>query len=163
MNQQTTNQEAVVVDPQRAWDECLCAAWRADGAVLYAVNEWQRITKLSFIEHQPMLRRTPALGYPWKFRMRVFVAQHLDKINTRLWDQPPSRDAAMIDKLQTSSYTTHRTSLPDNASRELRREQKKVQQNRAVMSLDRHNHSERNSATDWNFTKASPRRVGGRG
>lgn len=150
------------MDLQRIWDEYLIKAWRADGAVLYAVNEWERVTGLSFIEHQPSLRRVPHLGYPWKFRVRVFVAQYLDKINTRLWDQPPERDAALIDKLQTSTYTTQRATLPNETVRELQRERRQLQKNRATMALDNHNHGERNHGTDWGVTKGAERRTGGR-
>ena len=149
------------MDLQRTWDEYLIKAWRADGAVLYAVNEWERVTGLSFVEHQPTLRRAPHLGYPWKFRARVFVAQYLDKISNRLWDQPPERDSALIDKLQTSTFTTA-NSLSTQATRELKREQRQLQNNRATMVLDIHNYADRNHSTDWGVTKASNRRVGGR-
>jgi len=150
------------MNTQRIWDECLIAAWRSDGAVLYAVNEWQRITGLSFEEHQPSLRRVPHLGYPWKIRVRVFAAQHLDKISDRMWDQPPERDAALIDKLQTSTYTTQRAVIQSEAVRELQSERRRLNKNRATMALDIHNHSDRNHNTDWGVTKASNRRVGGR-
>lgn len=147
------------MNAQRTWDECLISAWRSDGVLFCAINEWQRITGLSFEEHLQDLRRAPPWGYPWKSRSRVFVAQFLDKISNRLWNQPPERDAALIDKLQTSTYTSLR-GPESEGMRELRKEQRALRKNREKIALNVHIYGERNSRTDWGVTKSARGRIG---
>jgi len=98
---------------QLIWDKALVEGWRKDfliAAVLYRFEE--QVGKKVF---DCDLLRVPPLGMPFKITVRVFAAQRLEKINKRLWDQPVERDKALIDKLQTSKYTTSTGNTnPDN-------------------------------------------------
>ncbi len=143
---------------QRAWDVALFEAWRANLQITDAVIAWHRSTSKRFEEVQPHLRRAPPLGHPWSVGVRAFVAQRLPLISNRLWSQPPGRDIALIDKLQTSGYTTHRAATTD-ADRQLRSAQRDARNASAKICLHSTLISERNRATDWNVTNSAKVRI----
>lgn len=106
-------------DLQELWDTVLVETWRRFGTIHDALDVWEGQTGQKLWDLEPRLLRTPRQGMPWKIGMRVFVAQHLPKISDRLWSQPPERDAALIAKLQTSSYNTSATALRTDDTRDL--------------------------------------------
>jgi hypothetical protein len=134
---------------QLIWDKALIDGWRRDfliAAVLYRFEE--QVGKKVF---DCDLLRVPNLGMPFYVSVRVFVAQRLEKISNRLWDQPVERDKALIDKLQTSKYTTSTTNTnPDN---ELRNEQLRLKNNVARNRRNAAMVANRNHSTDWNVVK----------
>lgn len=134
---------------QRIWDTYLLQTWRSAGTVLDAILSFQRETGEKILESN--LLRIPPVGYPWKTGMRVFVAQRLEKIGNRMWDMPKDRDAALIDKLQTSKYDTANQNVrPD---RELEKEQRDTKKNKAKITLETKNYKNRNQKTDWGTVK----------
>lgn len=144
---------------QRAWDVALFQAWRANLQLMDAVIAWCNATgQEQFTDVQPHLRRAPHLGLSWKCGVRMYVAKYLPLISDRLWNQPPERDIALIDKLQTSGYTTHRTGKTENelerdrVRRDDRNAQSRIRLNSTLIS-------ERNSSTDWNVTKSAKTRA----
>lgn len=134
---------------QLIWDKALVEGWRRDfliAAVLYRFEE--QVGKKVF---DCDLLRVPPLGMPFKISVRVFAAERLEKISKRLWDQPVERDDALINKLQTSKYTTSTTSTnPDN---ELKKARKEVQLNRDKIRVHAKKIAMRNHGTDWNVVK----------
>lgn len=147
------------MDMQRAWDTSVITAWREDGTIWNAIFKWEELTGKRFSDHLQELRRAPRSGLPWKMRVRVFVAEYLPKISNRLWDQSPARDEPLINKLQTSSYTTveRPTHANDDFLQELKQEQRAIKKSLAIYTLENENYHKRNHATDWNVTKASRR------
>lgn len=134
---------------QLIWDKALVEGWRRDfliAAVLYRFEE--QVGKKVF---DCDLLRVPPLGMPFKISIRVFAAERLEKISKRLWDQPVERDDALINKLQTSKYTTSTTSTnPDN---ELKKARKEVRLNRDKIRVHAKKIAMRNHGTDWNVVK----------
>lgn len=134
---------------QLIWDKALVEGWRRDfliAAVLYRFEE--QVGKKVF---DCDLLRVPPLGMPFKISVRVFAAERLEKISKRLWDQPVERDDALINKLQTSKYTTSTTSTnPDN---ELKKARKEVRLNRDKIRVHAKKIAMRNHGTDWNVVK----------
>lgn len=106
-------------DLQELWDTILVQTWRRFGTIHDALDAWEDQTGQKLWGPEPRLLRIPSKGTPWKIGMRVFAAQHLPKISDRLWAQPPERDAALIAKLQTSSYDTLRNALRADDTRDL--------------------------------------------
>lgn len=149
---------------QEYWDACLIKTWRNDGCFLDAMQMFKSITgRLVFdtAREEPLLR-IPHKGAPLNLRVRPYMAQYLEKISKRLWEQTPDKDVALLKKLQTSKYTTTKQATnPDremgNAKNQHSRDKKRL----AMLSLQ---HSVRNQATDWGVTKATGRgsRVGRR-
>ena len=138
--------------PQEYWDECLVQAWRNYGSVLDAMQNFRRITGKDYYEYDPPILRTPYKGFPWKLPVRIFMANHLEKISLRLFSQPPERDAAMLNKLKDSKYTTsdRSTQVTDLA---VQKEQRAGDKNMKIIKLNREIALNRNQATDWNVNK----------
>ena len=136
---------------QEYWDACLIKTWRNDGTIFDAITMFKSITGSLLFEREVPLLRTPRPGVPWKLRIRPYVAQHLEKINKRLWDQTPDKDVALLKKLQTSKYDTSSTNTdPDKA---MNRERSQQQRNRKRLAMQSLQYSVRNQATDWRVTK----------
>lgn len=137
--------------PQEYWDACLIKTWRNDGNILDAMQMFKSITGKDHFDYDPKLLRAPPKGMPWKISVRVFVAQRLDKINTRLWDQDPSKDALLLKKLQGSSYDTSKQAL--NVDKELKQESEALRRRRLKMGIEGLAVMSRNRKTDWNIVK----------
>ena len=140
--------------PQEYWDACLIRTWRQSGSLLDAMMMFDSITKLRAIDIEPKLLRLPSEGFPWKIGIRVFMASHLSKISNRLWDQPPERDVALLQKLKDSKYDTEKDTISDKS---LINEINKTYKNKKQMEFLSKNISERNKSTDWGTMK-TPRR-----
>lgn len=133
---------------QTAYDRALIFGWRKH-LNIHDVNDlFYQATELDF-SHELGLLRAPLVGFPWKIPVRVFVATHLDKINTRLWDQKPEKDEALIEKLKSSKYTTHsalKNQEFDKAKREAIR-------NTVRVKFNTESYKNRNANTDWKTVK----------
>ena len=140
--------------PQEYWDACLIRTWRQSGSLLDAMMMFHSITKIRMEDVEPKLLRTPRDGFPWKIGIRVFVAEHLSKISARLWDQPPEKDVALLQKLKDSKYDTEKDTIQD---RDFKNEINKTTKNRRKMELLSKNISERNKDTDWGTMKITKR------
>lgn len=139
--------------PQEYWDACLIKTWRQAEQVLHTIQMFEAVTGIAFKDAQ--LLRAPRLSYPWKTGVRVFVAAHLPKINDRLWNQPPEKDALLLRKLATSSYTA--TEQNTNPDKELAAAQKLHRQDKKRLSFGHNAYTDRNQATDWKVTKGPVR------
>lgn len=149
---------------QEYWDACLIKTWRNDGCFLDAMQMFKSITgRLVFdtAREEPLLR-LPHKGAPLKLRVRPYMAQYLEKISKRLWEQTPDKDVALLKKLQTSKYTT--TEQATNPDKDMNRERERTSTNRKRMAMNSLQRSVRNQATDWGVTKGIGRgsRVGRR-
>lgn len=142
---------------QKYWDACLIKTWRNDGHIIDAFKMFKGITTKDATECN--LLRFPN-GFPWKLRMRMFVAARLKKISERLWDQAPEKDVLLLRKLATSNYDSARSN-ENTAGDGLSGERKRMIKNQSSIYLGVHNYSERNRDTDWNVTKG-PGRLRGR-
>ena len=140
---------------QEYWDACLIRAWRSNGKLLDAIMMFKSITGEMMYEVTPPLLRTPPAGVPWKLSARAYMAQRLEKISNRLWDQPPEKDVALLKKLQTSNYTTSDGST--NTDNAMERERSQYLRNRKKMGMSTLNVSNQNQATDWNVVKGRAR------
>jgi hypothetical protein len=149
-----------VSTPQEYWDACLIKTWRNDGKISDAMSMFKSITGKYPYDYMEPLLRTPRKNVPWTLYMRSFAAQHLEKINTRLWDQLPEKDVLLLKKLQTSSYTTSQTVT--NPDRELNNERAKYKRNRIKVGMSTLSYSARNRDTDWNVVKASRTKIRGK-
>ena len=140
---------------QEYWDACLIKAWRNHGNLLDAIMMFKSITGEMMYEVTPPLLRTPPVGTPWKLPARAYMAQRLEKISDRLWDQPPEKDVALLKKLQTSSYTT--STANTNTDNAMERERSQYLRNRKKVGMSTLNASNQNQATDWNIVKGPAR------
>jgi len=142
----------MTTDHQRAWDTALIQFWRQTGKtgkLLDVINQWERETGAAFRDHWPSLKRAPPPGYPWMAGVRTFVAAMLPLISDRLWKQPPERDAALIDKLQTSGYTTHKV-VTNQTDRDKNRLKRQTDKSHQKMTLNATRYAARNHDTDGN-------------
>jgi hypothetical protein len=92
---------------------------------------------------------------PLKLRIRPYVAQYLEKISKRLWDQPPEKDVLLLKKLQTSNYTTSDTQT--NVDKEMNNARNRDRNDRRRLAMNSLQRSVRNQATDWGVTKPTGR------
>lgn len=136
-------------EAQRIWDTCLLETWRSDSKLMVTVSKFNEEAGVKLTEVK--LRRVPPFGYPWTVPVRVFVHERLEKIGNRMWNMPPERDAALIEKLQTSTYDTANQNL--NRDNDLARERRQEKKNREKLMLDSRNYSRRNQKTDWSTVK----------
>lgn len=136
---------------QEYWDACLIKTWRNDGTILDAYVMFKSITNCKVFEREVPLLRTPAPGFPFKVRMRPFVAQHLEKISKRLWEQTPDKDVLLLKKLKDSKYTTSRMATDLDSDMINVRNQLKVNRKRVGWHVLQR--SVRNQSTDWRVTK----------
>ena len=140
---------------QEYWDACLIKTWRNDGKLIDAYQMFKSITGETVYDRETPLLRSPRSYVPNKLPVRAYMAQHLEKISNRLWDQPPEKDVLLLKKLQTSKYTTSDTQT--NVDKELtnaRNRHINDKKRLAMFSLQR---SVRNQATDWGVTKGTGR------
>ena len=140
--------------PQEYWDACLIRTWRQSGSVLDAMMMFKSITKIQMEDVEPKLLRIPRVGFPWKLGVKVFVAEHLSKISARLWDQPPEKDVALLQKLKDTKYDTEKDTIQDS---DFKNEISKTYKNRKKMELLSKTISERNKDTDWGTMKITKR------
>lgn len=133
---------------QKYWDACLIKVWRNAGSVIDVIQMYKSITGN---DPDESLLRTPSGGYPWKIGIRVFVAAHLEKISKRLWEQSPDQDVALLNKLQTSSYTTSKHSTNSDAN--LKKEHSQYRRNRTKVGMSTLAVANRNNDTNWNVVK----------
>lgn len=139
---------------QEYWDACLIKAWRRDDTVLSAMRMFSSITGKKMTECN--LLRIPNFGFPWKARVRVFVAAYLPKISDWLWDQPPEKDVLLHKKLATSKYNTlEGGGMP--RQKEFTKVQYEANKQRKYNMLVEQNIRDRNHATDWNVVKGHAR------
>jgi hypothetical protein len=136
--------------PQEYWDACLIRTWRKAGTVWDVLDMFESITKKKAAEFEPKLLRFPREGFPWKIGVRIFVAQHLSKISARLWEQPPEKDVALLQKLKNSKYDTEKNVIQDG---DLKSQMRKTRVNRKKQEFTTRAISERNTATNWNVVK----------
>lgn len=139
---------------QEYWDACLIKTWRNCGSVMDALQLFNSITGKRADEIEPRLLRMPRLGYKYKLPVRIFMANHLEKISNRLFEQPPEKDVALLRKLKDSKYDTadKPTQTRDkelaNAYAKNRCDNLRVGFFKVAFGFDN-----RNSATDWNKVK----------
>lgn len=137
-------------DLQSTWDSCLLIAWRKSLNVGQLFNYFESVTKQR-AEDLDLLRK-PKQGFPYKIGVRKFVADYLEKISNRMFEQPPEKDILLLRKLKTSCYTTTQDSTlvkekdRVNAIKQTKRNEMKIQ-------LDSHNYGNRNHKTDWKVVK----------
>jgi len=137
--------------PQEYWDACLIKTWRNDGKIVDAYAMFKSITGETVFNREPPLLRTPKENVPTKIPVRAYVAQHLEKISKRLWEQKPDKDILLLKKLQTSKYdTTHQKTQPD---RELTNTQNQHRADKKRVAMNALQYSVRNQKTDWRVTK----------
>jgi hypothetical protein len=136
-------------EAQRIWDTCLLETWRSDSKLMVTVAKFNERAGVKLTEME--LRRVPPFGFPWTVGVRVFVHERLEKISNRMWNMPPERDAALIEKLQTSTYDTANQNL--NRDNDLALEKRHDKKNREKLMLDSRNYSRRNQKTDWSTVK----------
>ena len=135
---------------QSVWDSCLLISWRKSLNVGQLFNYFESVTKHR-AEDLDLLRK-PKEGFPYKVGVRAFVAEHLEKISNRMFEQTPDKDILLLRKLKTSTYTTTNdsTQVKDkeraNAYNQARKNEKKIK-------LEQFNYSNRNHKTDWNIVK----------
>jgi len=137
---------------QKNWDAAVIKTWRNAGSVLDAMVLFKAISGKQVDECDPPLKRIPPTPYPWKLGIRVFVANHLSKISSRLWEQTPDKDILLLRKLETSSYDTENDIIDDL---ELAREREQDKRNRKKVAMSALEYSNRNQATNWGVTKGN--------
>jgi hypothetical protein len=105
-------------------------------------------------EVDPPLLRLPHVGYKYALPVRIFMANYLEKISNRLFEQPPEKDVLLLQKLKDSTYTTAEktTLLKDNelqnTAAQHRRDNTRTKFLKKAFGFDN-----RNRSTDWNVTK----------
>ena len=140
---------------QEYWDACLIKTWRNDGKLIDAFTMFNSMTNRTVFDRDARLLRTPPLTMPLKLRIRPYVAQYLEKISKRLWDQPPEKDVLLLKKLQTSNYTTSDTQT--NVDKEMNNARNRDRNDRRRLAMNSLQRSVRNQATDWGVTKPTGR------
>jgi len=137
-------------DLQQAYDAALVKGWRKHLQLVDVNDLFFEATNQHFNNTEGLLR-TPPSGYTWKGSVRPFVAQYLEKISVRLWDQPIEKDAALLAKLATSKYTTSaQNTNPDKA---LNNEKSQTKRNTLKADFNVQAYVNRNSKTDWSTVK----------
>lgn len=134
---------------QKYWDACLIKVWRNAGTVLDVIQMYRSITNK---EIDDSLLRTPSKYYPWKIGVRVFVAERLEKISRKLWEQPPEKDVELLNRLQTSKYTTSNESTL-TVDKEKKNQQSQSKRNILKVGMSHLSYKNRNNNTNWNITK----------
>ena len=139
---------------QEYWDACLIKTWRNAGSVLDALRMYTSITGKRAHDTEPPLRRLPHEGFKYALPMRIFMANYLEKISNRLFEQSPDKDVLLLHKLKDSKYTTaDKTTLLkdrelDNATAQHKRDNTRTKFLKEALGFSNRNHS-----TDWNVTK----------
>lgn len=141
--------EKTQAELQRIWDTCLLQYWRSAGTLGQLISDFEKQTGKLFL--QCSLLRIPPRGFPWQIGVKVFTNQRLSKIDQRMWNMSPERDAALIEKLQTSKYTT--SSQNTNPDSNIRKEQRAIKKNSDKIELETKNYMNRNQKTDWKTVK----------
>ena len=140
---------------QKNWDAALIKTWRLAGNIKDVYSLFLALSGKRVDECDPPIKRLPPDNIPWKIGVRVFAANHLSKISSRLWDQPPEKDIMLLRKLETSNYDTEVQRM--HADNELEAERKQFRRNIEKQTLLITKISERNHSTDWNVTKGPSR------
>lgn len=137
-------------DLQKMWDAHLILGWRKCWSIAELFNNFNTATGVN-VEEVDLLRK-PRLGFPYKVSVRVFAANHLEKISNRLFDQTPDKDVLLLNKLQASKYTTSEKSTltKDNG---LAKATKNTKINTEKLVYETRNYRNRNHKTDWSVTK----------
>lgn len=135
---------------QLAWDTFLLDSWRKAWTVGNLVESFEKQYNVKVADCE--ILRKPIGFIPYQMGVRVFIANRLEKIGNRMWEQPVERDAALIEKLQTSKYTTSSGNTLGNDN-ELATQQRKNRKNMEKVKLESENYGKRNQKTDWNVTK----------
>lgn len=137
--------------PQEYWDACLIKTWRNDGKLIDAYVMFNSITGETVFNREIPLLRTPKENVPKKIRVRAYVAQYLEKISKRLWEQTVDKDVLLLRKLRTSKYdTTQQNTQPDNEYTNARYH---VKTNHKRIAMNHLQYQVRNQKTDWRVTK----------
>jgi hypothetical protein len=136
---------------QEYWDACLIKTWRNNGKLGDVFRMFYSITKTKVDEIDPPLLRIPLTNVPWGIGIRAFMAAHLEKISTRLWDQPPEKDVLLLKKLQTSKYNT--SYRDTNIDKELQSERQNLPRRKSRIGIETLATVTRNRSTDWNVVK----------
>jgi hypothetical protein len=134
---------------QEYWDACLIRTWRNFGKVSDAMNMYKSIA--GKYPDESILRQ-PRTGFPWTLSARVFVANHLEKINERLSSQAPEKDIALLHKLRDSKYDTTKDSTQVR-DKDLNVARNSISANHKRMAMNSLSYENRNQATDWRVTK----------
>ena len=146
--------EGEEMSDQKNWDAALIKTWRNAGSVFDAMTLFTALSGKHIQDIDPPLKRIPRAGFPWKIGIRIFVANHLSKINKRLWEQTPDKDILLLRNLETSSYDTEKDVIHDS---ELNIQILQHRRNRKKVAMSALEASNRNQATDWNVTKGAVR------
>lgn len=139
---------------QEYWDACLIKTWRNAKRLLDAMIMFKSITGKHLEDIQPPLLRVPRVGYQYKLPVRIFMANHLEKISNLLFKYPPEKDVLLLRKLKDSKYNTSDKSTQatdkdlKNAMAKNQRDTKRVAFFKEAFGFDN-----RNRSTDWNVTK----------
>lgn len=139
---------------QKNWDAAVIKTWRNAGSVFDAMVLFKTLSGKKLEDIDPPLKRIPPTPYPWKMGIRIFVANHLSKINKRLWEQDPSKDILLLRKLETSPYDTEKDVVRDN---ELERERAQYIRNRKKVAMSTLAVSNQGYDTNWNVNKGPSR------
>ena len=139
---------------QKNWDAAVIKTWRNAGTVFDAMVLFKALSGKKLEDIDPPLKRIPPTPYPWKMGIRIFVANHLSKINKRLWEQDPSKDILLLRKLETSPYDTEKDVVRDN---ELERERAQYIRNRKKVAMSTLAVSNQGYDTNWNVNKGPSR------
>ena len=131
---------------QKYWDACLIRSWRINGCLGELFTMFRATTHVDALNSG--LLRIPAGYFSLRQPVRAWVASRLPKISTRLWEQDPDKDVALLHKLENSKYTTAKstTIIPDKERAKMRADLRK---DILVLELESTKRSNRNSATDW--------------
>jgi hypothetical protein len=137
--------DPVKAEQQRYYDALLIRGWRQFQNLTDVNNAFKSI--FGIWPDKAGLLRTHQYS---KVGVRHFTASRLPKINERLLNQDPEKDVLLLRKLQTSSYTTLKTAIPD---KELNNESGNLRNRRLRMGFERTKLLGRNRDTDWNVCK----------
>ena len=136
---------------QEYWDACLIMAWRNFETFGQAEAKFHSIVGKYPKDIDPPLLRLPEFC-PRGTSMRNMTFSYLTAINNWLLKHDKEEDAKLLNKLKTSTYTTHKMIRPN---RELTNERGRLSKNKIIAEYEigRANKLARNKDTDWHTTK----------
>lgn len=137
--------EAIKAEQQKYYDALLIRGWRLFQTVRDV--EWAFKSIFGVYPREADLLRTSPFN---KVGVRRFVAGRLPKISERLLNQPPEKDALLLQKLQTSNYTTLTAQIEDPA---ITAEAHSIRGRWMRMGFETMKAATRNRDTDWNIVK----------
>lgn len=139
---------------QKNWDAALIKTWRLAGNYVDALRLFKALSGKRTDECDPPIKRIPKQFFPYGVGIRVYVAEFLPKISTRLWEQPPEKDILLLRKLETSPYDSLQTKMYDAEMDSLHKAASDLRKRVGMSTLEVSN---RNQATDWGVTKGAAR------